>query len=360
MKQSRALVVVLCASLLAGGRLDAQVLQGSSSPIDDLLLKAQQAFNDLNYLRADSIARQIITAGGRITQQQRTRALMVIAAAQFPEETGSQKKTEAIATLKQIVRMDMDAKLPQDLTWAGLDSLFAETKRTTFGLSVAADSTQSAVGPSGRGEVRVKSNRPATFRMSIAPAGGGAPIATDSLLNVTTGALHFATMRGERPIFTSGDYEITVIGTDAASGDTASSRYNARITAPELTFAKVPVTIDSSRLQLEHTGKYGAKGVIVGGIVAAGIYSFSSMLRADTTVKKAVGADSKGAAVAAVSGLAVIIASYADKGRPIPSAIQANQKLRADLASSIRSTEAENANRIATYTTTIVIHTGAR
>src|SRR4051812_32064483 len=106
MMQSRAFRVVLCASLLAAGRLGAQASQqGSASPIDDLLLRAQQAFNDLNYLRADSIARQVLGAGGRITQPQRARALMVIAAAQYPEEVASQKRSDAVATLKQIVRM---------------------------------------------------------------------------------------------------------------------------------------------------------------------------------------------------------------------------------------------------------------
>jgi hypothetical protein len=361
MMLSRALRVSLCASLLSAGPLVGQVQQGaSSSPIDDLLLKAQQAFNDLNYLKADSIARQVLNAGGRTTTTQRTRALLVIAAAYFPEEVPAQKRAEAIATLKQVVRNDIDVKFPSELTWAGLDSLLAETKRTTFGVSISADSVQSVVGPSGLAQIRVRSNHPASFRFTIAPVGGGAPIISDSLIRTTSGVLSFATMRAERPIFTTGDYEILITGADAQSSDTSTARYVARVTAPEMTFAKIPTTIDSSRLQVEHTRRYGGKGIVVGALVAGGIYAFSNVMRADTALKRAVPADSKGVGVAAAAGLAVIMASYMDHGRMIPGAIAANQRLRDDLATSIRSTQAENAKRIATYTTTIAIQTGAR
>jgi hypothetical protein len=360
MMSSRALRVSLCVSLLLGGQLAARAQQASSSPIDDLLLKAQQAFNDLNYLRADSIARQVLGAGARTTTAQRTRALLVIAAAYFPEEVPAQKRAEAVATLKQVVRSDMDVKFPPELTWSGLDSLLAEAKRTTFGVGVTADSSQVAVGPSSAGQIRVRSNHPATFRMSIAPVGGGAPIATDSVANVTSGVLHFATMRNERPIFSTGDYEILITGADATSRDSASTRYIAHITAPELTFAKIPVAIDSGRLQFERSGRYGAKGIFVGALVAGGIYAFSNVVRADTAVKRVVPADSKGMGVAVAAGAAVIIASFMDKGREIPGAIAANQRLRTDLGTAIRAAEAENANRIATYHTTIAIQTGAR
>ena len=359
MKLSRTLRASICASLLAGTTLVAQVQQ-AASPIDDLLLKAQQAVNDLNYLRADTLARQVLNAGARTTTAQRTRALLVIAAAYFPEEVPAQKRAQAVATLKQVVRNDIDVKFPPDLTWPGLDSLLAEAKRTTFGISVNADTLQTITGPTGTGQIRIRSNHPANFRMSIAPVGGGAAMVTDSLNSVSSGVFTIPHMRNDRPIFGTGDYEILITGADATSADSSSTRYIAHITAPELTFAKLPVAIDSSKLQIEHSGRYGAKGVIVGALVAGGIYAFSNVVRADTMVKRLVPADSKGMAVAGGVGAAIIIASFADHGRPIPAAIAFNEKLRTDLGTSIRATEAENANRIATYRTTIAIQTGAR
>jgi hypothetical protein len=175
----------------------------------------------------------------------------------------------------------------------------------------------------------------------------------------TSGALHFTAMQNDRPVFTTGDYEVSVLGTDASSHDTATARFVVHVTAPELTFVKVPVAIDSSKLLAERTGRYGFKGIIVGGLVGGGIYGLSNVLRADTVIKRTVAADSKGMAVAGGAGALIVLASFLDHGREVPRAIMANQRLRDDLATSIRNTQAENASRIATYRTTIVITTGA-
>src|SRR4051812_35863014 len=95
--------VVPLALALAATPLGAQVQQQATSPIDDLLKRAGDAFNDLLYARADSLARQVLAIGPRITTPQRTRALLVIAAASYPEEVSAQKRTVALSTLKQIV-----------------------------------------------------------------------------------------------------------------------------------------------------------------------------------------------------------------------------------------------------------------
>ena len=90
------------ALLLVAAPVRAQVQQ-AGSPIDDLIKRAQDAFNDLQYTRADSLARQVLAIGSRITFTQRTHALMVIAAAAYPEEASSQRRAVALSTLKQIV-----------------------------------------------------------------------------------------------------------------------------------------------------------------------------------------------------------------------------------------------------------------
>lgn len=344
-------------------RLHAQTpVQQSASVMDDILKRAENALNDLNYKAAQDFAKQVVDVGpANTTPDQRTRALLVIAAANYPEgEPAAQHRDIALATFKRLVQSNFDLVIPQTIRWAGLDSLLSEAKRTTFAIAMTSAAEQIATGPAGQAEIKVRASRPAMFHLSVSPSGGGAPIVTDSLSGTAEGAMHFPTMRNDRPLFTTGDYDVLVTAADAQSSDTASSRYVAHITAPELTFAKIPVAIDSSRLQIEHTNRYGAKGIVVGALVAGGIYAFSNVLRADTAVKRVVPADSKGAGVAAAAGAAVIIASFMDKGRQIPGAITANQRLRTDLASSIRATEAENANRIATYRTTIAIQTGAR
>lgn len=341
-------------------RLQAQAQQGTSV-MDDILKRAEDALNDLNYKSAIDFAKQVVDVGPRAKPEQRTRALLVIAAANYPEgEPTAQHRDIALATFKQLVAANLDLTIPQTIRWAGLDSILADAKRTTFAIAMTAVAEQIVTGPAGRAEVKVRASRPATFRLSVSPAGGGAALVSDSLSGTSEGTLHFPTMRNERPIFSTGDYDVVVSAADPQSNDTTSTRYTAHITAPELTFAKIPVAIDSSRLQFERTGRYGGKGIIVGALVAGGIYAFSNIVRADTMVKRIVPADSKGVGVAAAAGAAVIIASFMDKGRKIPGAIVANERLRTDLGAAIRAADAENASRIATYRTTIAIQTGAR
>jgi hypothetical protein len=354
-----ACLVAVLTLLIAPKNGRAQVQQSSTgSPIDDLLTRAQQAFNDLNYLRADSLARQVLAAG-RTNQDQRTRAMLVIAAAYFPEEVPAQKRDSAIAILKQALRADLDVKFPQDLTWAGLDSLLAQTRRTMFTVALSADSEQVAVGQQGAGVIGVRATRAAKFRITLTPAGGGARVYADSALG-TSATMRFPTMRGERPAFSSGDYDVSIFATDSATGDTLTLHRLARIASPPLAFVAPPIAIDSSRLLAERAPRYGQRGLVVGGALALATYGFSNLLHADAAVKSTAGGDSKGLSVAAVAGLVVIGASYMDKGAPIPSAIASNRKLHDDLAAGIRDALAENIRRVAIYRVTITMTAGAR
>lgn len=348
---------------LSSGVATGQVQQPPqpSSVIDDLLQRAENSLNDLQYAQALGFARQIIDLGDRVSVDKRERAMLVIAAANYPEgEPSAQRRSVALATFKQMVRSRLDLAIPPALRWAGLDSVLAEAKSTTFGLAATATPEQQVVGPSGRGEIKVRTSRPATFQLAIRSLTGSAAMAVTDSSGGTEATLTFPAMQNERPWFATGDYEMLVTATDRLSGDTVTSRFTARVTAPPLTFAPMPSAIDSARFVPERTKKYGWKGIIVGGLVAGGIYGFSSTMHADTSFRTSVGPDSKGAGIAALAGLTLIAASYMDKGRQIPSAIGANQKMRDDLATAIRNAQAENASRIANHRTTITITSGAR
>jgi hypothetical protein len=336
----------------------AQVSQQGTSVIDDLLTRAQNSLNDLQYSQAIAFAKQVLDLGDRVSGDKQERAMFIVAAANFPEgEPAAQNRAVALATFRQMVRNKLDLTIPQSMRWAGLDSVLAEAKRTTFGLAAGATPQQEAVGPNGAIEFTARASRPSNFSVSI--SGPNALRVSD-----TTGAgqvtLRIPTMRNDRPLFASGEYQIIVQAIDRQTGDTASMKYVATVTAPPLTFATVPVALDSSRILAERTGKFGWKGIIVGGLVAGGIYGLSNVLHADTSMKTRVGPDAKGTGVAAAAGVAVILASFADRGRPIPSAITANRRLHDDFAASIRNAQAENANRIATHKTQFIITPGGR
>src|SRR5205085_2685982 len=148
------------AALLFAAPLAAQ------GPIDDLLKRAQDAFNDLNYPRADSIARSVLNVP-RLNPTQRTMALMVIAAAAYPEEKSAQKRSVAASTLKQVFRGNLNAKIPAELTWPGLDSLADEARRGAFGVDAVVDKQQVLIGPDAKGKIGFKANHPASYKFQL-------------------------------------------------------------------------------------------------------------------------------------------------------------------------------------------------
>ena len=334
-----------------------QVQQQSSSVVDDLLTRAQNSLDDLKYAQALALAKQVIDLGDRAPADRRERAMFIVAAANYPEgEPTAQHRDVALGIFRQMVRTKLDLAIPQTIRWAGLDSILAEAKATTFGLAATANPQQESVGPGGRIEFTARASRPAIFQLSITGPQTSAVVADST--GGTQGRLQIPTMRDDRPAFATGEYQFVLTAIDKASGDTISSRFTGTITSPALTFSTVPVAIDSSRFTPERTKKFGWKGIIVGGLVGGGMYAIANVMHTDTTLKKAIGPDPMGTGVAAAAGVTLIFASFLDKGRTIPGAILANQKVRDDFAASIRNAQAENANRIATYKTSFVLTSG--
>lgn len=336
---------------LAAVQLGAQARQ-QGSPIDDLLKRAMDAYNDLQYARADSLARQVLAVGSRITQDQRRHALMVVAAAAYPDDPSSQRRAVALATLKQLVRTNLGLKLPQEITWPGLDSLVAEARRTTFGVEVTADTAQDVVGPQGVARLHLRSSRPGVFHVTIMPPDGGSAAVVDSLSVAGEADFTFATMRNERPVFSTGAYSVIVTGVDAASNDTVTVRYEARVVAPPMEFANTALKVDSSRFLPERTKKFGYKSIFPALLVGGGAYALSAVVRAEgTNIRTKVAPDSKGMAVAGALTVSAILAGFLDRGRAIPANIAANRAYGAAVEKSIADAQTENRRRVADYKT---------
>src|SRR5262249_1912740 len=154
----------------------------------------------------------------------------------------------ALAMLKQLLRTNYDAKLPQELTWAGLDSLLEEARRTTFGVAVSGEALQTTVGFDGAAKLHFKANKPGLFRLIVTPKAGGAVAVVDSLMGTAEGDITFKTMRDEKPIFSSGDYTVLVTAFEPGGrGDTVTASYGLKVDAPAVTLAAVPTKMDSSK-----------------------------------------------------------------------------------------------------------------
>ena len=350
----------LAASLFAIALAVPAVARAQANPIDDLLRLSTDAFNDLNYKKADSVARSVLLISAA-TPAQRARAQMVIAASAYPDDPSAQRRAVALATLKQLVKVNYSLKLPQELTWAGLDSLLDEAKRTTFALQVTAEPQQTAVGFDGTASIHVKSNKTGLFRLVIAAKSGSGVAVVDSLISVPEGDITFKVMRDEKPIFNSGDYSLTVTGFEPGGrGDTVTVQYTVRADAPPIVPVTVPTNMDSTKLLKTRAGKSGAKSLFPALLVGGAAFALSSSVRGEGNIATSVAADSKGAAIGGVLMISTIVAGFADRGRLIPANIAANKAAGEAFQKSVADAQAENRRRITEYKTVLTFDMEAK
>ena len=346
------------ALILAAAPASAQVQQ--SSVVEDLLKRSQDAYNDLKFPRADTLAQQVLASTGRVSQAQRIRAMVLIAASAYPEDPSAQRRARALTYLRDVIRIALDVQVPDELRWVGFDSVVEEARRTSFGMAVTSDSMQSLVGPQGMGKVSVRTNRTGRYRMSIfqGPTPTGVAVATDSTLPGSTGELRFPGMRNEKPVFSTGDYTIVITGIDASGRDTLTSRLAMRVDAPPLEFAQVPAALDSTKLLPIRSPRFGLKAIFPAIIAGGGAFALSNVLRGDGEIANEVSADSKGVAIAGAIAGVTILAGVMDRGRPLPENVAANKAFGEAFAQSITDAQAENRRRVAEYRTIVRIEGG--
>jgi hypothetical protein len=358
---ARAATVAL---LAIASPLGAQVQQGGGTdPIDQVLVLAQQAYDALAYPRADSIARSLLALGPGLSARQRTRAMILSAAASYPEEAESQHRDVAVASLRELMRTNLSFRFPQELTWPGLDSLVEELRRTTFGVEATADSVQTGVGPQGAMTVRVRSSLPGRLFVTVTAVNGGGNnvVYLDSAIATTSAEFRIPTMRANRPLFETGAYYISIMGTDSSSADAVAMRFVAQVDAPPLEFVTIPASIDSTKLLPERAHRFGYKSIVPAVILGGGAFALASVLRPqDGSIKQSVGADSKGYAIGGGIALLTIAGGFLDRGRPIHKNIEANQAYREAFAKAVTAARAENLRRIAEYRTTVRFDSEAR
>jgi len=339
------------ALMLVAAPVGAQVQQ--SSVVDDLLKRAQDAYNDLNFGRADTLANQVLANSGRISAAQRTRAMVIVAAAAYPDDPPAQRRSVALAMLRSLVRMNLDVEVPTEFRWAGLDSLVEEAKRTSFGIAVTADSLQTLVGPQGAGRFAVRSNRSGRYALRISQ--GSATVAVDTATVGVTGELRFNGMQNEKPVFTTGDYQVTITGIDASGRDTVSVTRSMRVEAPALEFLTAQTKLDSTKLLPVRSPKFGAKAIFPAIIVGGGAFALASVLRGEGKIATDVPGDSKGIAVGGAIAVSTILAGFVDRGRPLPANVAANKAYGEAFNKTIADTQAENRRRIVEHRTTVRI-----
>jgi hypothetical protein len=141
--------------------------QETKSIVSDLMVKGKGAFNDFKYKQADSLGRKVLSYAFLLTPQQKLEAMQLIVAAAYPEEEAEQKADVAIEFIQQLVKEAPKAtSIPRELSWPGLDSLYAQVHRKASGSVAAAGSGPSLVAPaasSAPAQVRLGSPTPEAF-----------------------------------------------------------------------------------------------------------------------------------------------------------------------------------------------------
>jgi hypothetical protein len=149
-------------SLVVPGAL---LAQEAKSIVADLMTKGKGAFNDFKYKQADSLGRKVLSYSVLLSAQQKVEAMQLVVAASYPEDEGEQKADVAIDYIKQLLTLGAKQGIPRELSWAGLDSLFAWVQRASTGAAVpgAAPAPSAPATPSQPAQVRLGSNTPEAF-----------------------------------------------------------------------------------------------------------------------------------------------------------------------------------------------------
>ena len=126
----RRLAATFSIALLIGGA-SARLATAQEGIATKTLLDAKNAFMDLKYKMADSLARRVIAYGTPlITPEQQLIAFQISIASLYPEETGDQHEDQALDQIKKFVAAG-GKTVQHDLSWPRLDSLVSMVVRST-------------------------------------------------------------------------------------------------------------------------------------------------------------------------------------------------------------------------------------
>lgn len=139
--------------------------QEAKSIVTDLMSKGKTAFNDLKYKQADSLGRRVLSYAALLTPQQKVDAIQLVVAATYPEEDAEQHADIAIDFIKQLLSLGAKQGIPRDLSWPGLDTLYAWVQRSASGTNVqgAAPAPAAAAAVAQPAQVRLGSGMPEAY-----------------------------------------------------------------------------------------------------------------------------------------------------------------------------------------------------
>jgi hypothetical protein len=346
---------ILVAALMCGAA-GAPAQQRPASPVADVLRQARQALDNLDYGAAATLARSVLSSTAPVGRAERVEALLVMAAALYPEEPRARHPDSAVVYLRRYVSSEPDGTIPSAISWRGLDSLLEQVRRTTFAAAARPPAVDTLTGTGGTVAIPVVATRPARFHLSF--GSGRQPtrqVEIDSAGPATSATLRLRLFDGDRPLASSGAWTVVMTAIASGSPDTIAQRLSATVDAPALELVPVPATMDSSELRSEWKRPSRGLGIAIGAGLGGAAIVMTQALRAPDPVGSAVKADSRAWLVAGGFALGGIVGALLDKGHPDASGVAHNNQVRAEFARRVADARRENDRRRQTYRATITI-----
>lgn len=324
-----------------------------NSPIMDMIQRAKNSLNNLQYLQAQNTIREVL-ALGRLKRSQELAALEVASASFFPEDASARRPDSARVYLARLVRLMPTGPFPLDLASPGLDSQLVIARRTAFGAAVRPPLAVTLAGKESRDAVEVMSTYPARWQLYLVPSTGGAVTLLDTLAAVTNGRLALRAHDGSNAIITAGSYEFRVLAIDTARPDTISLRFDGIAVGSPPTLVDTPPPLDPSSLLPERSTRSITAGAIAGVVFGGLTWALARNARPPDALGKEP-TDGRGPAVGVIIALGGITAAILDRGKAIPANIKANASIRADYLKRLGDATETNRKRVAEYRLVITI-----
>jgi len=348
----RRLAALTLVGVLCGGAAWPVVGQ-DASPIDQLISRAQRALDDLDYPRAQTIARTLLAMEGEATAAQRVTGLQLMVAALYPEEAAARQPDSVRRYLRELVLAGPDIEVPRTVSWPGLDSLLADTRRSTFALWSSPEGTY-APGADDVIAIGVTASRPAWFRLAAVADGSPDTITLDVAGPSSTATLRVRTVVDDRPVLVWGRYALLVIGTDTLSGRDMQLRFAATVDAPPFQLLEIPAALDSSALLPERGARRTQRNLLVGiGLGAA--TAFAATLFAGSDDVAATSSPTSAYAVGVGMTVGALLGVFTNRGPRLTDNVEHNRRLEEQFREDVRRLQAENAARRSAYRATITI-----
>ncbi len=331
----------------------APLIAQQQSAMVDLVRRAHNALNDLDYANAESIGRGLLALGDDATQSDQLLAYQLLAAALYPEETFAQRPDSAANYLRMLIQIQPDAEMPRDISWPGLDSLLDVARREIFAVSAYPVPQTIVAGTDAAELITVKATRPTRFTFRLESVATGESVVIDSIGPTTVGAFRMRAVKNNELRLPSGHYGLFVTATDTKTGRSVETPFDVEVDAPPLQLIPVPTALDSTKLLPEETKVQRGKNVLIGVGLGAATALAANAFRGSGPVSQASG-DSRAYVIAGGITLGAVAGAFIDRSKPLPRNIAHNAKLRADFAQNVRDAQDENARRLTNFNVTIV------